>query len=296
MGHRILVAASIATALLLTTAPGMSQTQLPRPGQLPPPGGQTAPPQQRQQQIQQPQQQPPQQRQQQTQQPPQQPPQQAAAGPYKPVPITAPAAINDPSLAAFSKQLGEIADKKDRRALAGLVARDFFWFGDKGDKADKKKPGVDNLAKAISLDAKDGSGWDSLSGLAADPTAAPFEERKGAICAPADPAFNEDELDALIKSTGTDDGDWAYPFQPGLEMRAAPQPNAPVVEKLGMYFVRVVEDNSPANQDSIMLKVVAPSGKTGFVASDALSPLGNDKICFIKEAGNWRIVGYVGGE
>jgi len=294
MGHCIVAAAAIAAALLLATAmgPSLAQSQLPRPGQLPPPGGQPAPPQQRQQQTQ-PQQQ---QQQQQPQQRQQQPQQQAAAGPYKPVSISPPAPINDPSFEAFRKQLGAIADKKDRRALAGLVAQNFFWFGEKGDKADKRKPGIDNLAKAMSLNAKDGLGWDSLSGLAADATAAPFEERKGAICAPAEPNFNGQELEALTKSTGTEDGDWAYPFQPGLEMRAAPQPNAPVVEKLGMHFVRVMEDSGQTNQDNTMLRVVAPSGKTGFVPSDALSPLGSDQICYSKESGGWKIVGFIGGE
>jgi hypothetical protein len=279
MGHPILTTASIAAALLLAPAatPIQAQSQLPRPGQLPPAGGQMAPQQQQQQQ----------------QQPPQQ---QAAPRPYQPVSISPPPPLNDPSFEAFRKQLGAIADKKDRRALAGLVAQNFFWFGEKGDKADKKRPGIDNLAKAMSLDAKDGGGWDALYGLANDPTAAPFQERKGAICSPAEPNFNEQEFEALLKATDTQDGDWAYPFQPGLEMRAAAQPNAPVVEKLGMHFVRVMDDDNPANQGSPMLRVVAPSGKTGFVPSDALSPLGSDQICYIKEGGGWKIVGFIGGE
>ena len=32
-----------------------------------------------------------------------------------------------------------------------------------------------------------------------------------------------------------------------------------------------------------MLKVVTPSGKTGFVPAEALSPLGNDQLCYSKE-------------
>ena len=68
----------------------------------------------------------------------------------------------DPSFEAFRKQLGAIAEKKDRKALAGLVAQNFFWMGEKGDKADKKKPGIDNLAKAIQLDGKEAPGWEML--------------------------------------------------------------------------------------------------------------------------------------
>jgi len=259
MKPRVIAAVSIAS-LLLAAAPALSQSQLPRPGQLPPAGGQGAPPPQRG---------------------PAAPPQQPAAAPvkpYKPVSITAPAPVADPSFEAFRKQLGAVAQKKDRKALAGLVAPNFFWMGEKGDKADKKKPGVENLAKAIQLDGKEAPGWDLLSAAAADPT------------------FNGQELEALAKATGTEEGDWAYPTQTGLEVHAGQQPNSPVVEKLGLHFVRVMQDNAPGNQQSPMLKVVTPSGKVGFVPAEALSPLGNDQLCFSKEGGGWKISGFIGGE
>jgi hypothetical protein len=277
MKSRLIAAVSVA-ALLLAAAPALSQGQSPRPGQLPPAGGQGGPPPQRGQAG-----------------PPQQPAA-AAPKPYKPVSITAPAAVADPSFEAFRKQLGPIAEKKDRKALAGLVAPNFFWMGEKGDKADKKKPGVENLAKAIKLDGKDAPGWELLGGAAADPTGTPFPDRKDTICSPADPTFNAQELEALAKSTGTEEGDWAYPTQTGLDVHAGPQPNSPVVEKLGLHFVRVMQDNAPGNQQSPMLKVVTPSGKTGFVPAEALSPLGNDQLCFTKEGGGWKISGFIGGD
>ena len=277
MKPRIIAAVSI-TALLLAAAPALSQGQLPRPGQLPPPGGQGGPPPQRGQAA-----------------PPQQPAA-AAVKPYKAVSITAPAAVADPSFEAFRKQLGAIAEKKDRKALAGLVVPNFFWMGEKGDKADKKKPGIENLAKAIQLDGKEAQGWELLGAAAADPTGTPFPDRKDTICSPADPTFNPQELEALAKATGTEEGDWAYPTQTGLEVHSGPQPNSPVVEKLGLHFVRVMEDNAPGNQQNPMLKVVTPSGKTGFVPAEALSPLGNDQLCFTKEGAGWKISGFIGGD
>src|SRR6185295_5871812 len=278
MKARAIAAASIAASLLLATASlSSAQGQLPRPGQLPPPGqggppqrGPAAPPAQ----------------------PPAQPPA-AAAKPYKPVSIAAPAAIADPSFEAFRKQLGAVASKKDRKALAGLVAPNFFWMG---EKADKKKPSVENLAKAIQLDGKEAPGWEMLGAAAGDPTGTPFPDRKDTICSPADPTFNAQEFEALVKSTGTEDGDWAYPTQTGLDVHAGPQPNSPVVEKLGLHFVRVMEDNAPGNQQSPMLKVVTPSGKTGFVPAEALSPLGSDQLCFSKEGAGWKISGFIGGD
>ena len=64
-----------------------------------------------------------------------------------------------------------------------------------------------------------------------------------------------------------------------------------MIEKLGMHFVRVMEDDGPeppADQMP-MLKVVTPSGKVGFVPADALSPLGNDQLCYVKDATGWKI-------
>jgi hypothetical protein len=287
MRQRFIAAVSIGATLLLAAAasPGLAQNQLPRPGQLPPPGG-AQQPQQRPQPAQ------PQQQQQQAQ-----PPQQQGAGkPYKTVAVTAPKSMDDPSFEAFRKQLGAIAEKKDRAALAALVSRSFFWLGEKGDKADKKKSGIDNLAKAIGLDGKDADGWDTLAGFAADPTAAPYPEKKDTVCAPAQPDFNDDDFGALIKATGTEDADWGYPVQAGIEMHATPQANSPVIEKLGAHFVRVLEDEAAGNQQVPMLKVVAPSGKTGYVPADAISPLGNDEMCYVKEGGAWKIAGFAGGE
>ena len=79
-------------------------------------------------------------------------------------------------------------------------------------------------------------------------------------------------------------------------MRASAQPNSAVVEKLGMHFIRVMEDGTEPSGDNPMIKVVAPSGKVGFVPADAISPLGNDAICYAKEGGAWKISGFLGGE
>lgn len=289
MGARVASAVSITAALFLAAAAtSLAQSQLPRPGQLPPAGGQggqAGPPQRGQPAP------PPQQRGQPA------PPPQAAAAPYKAVTIAAPAPVSDPTFEAFRKQLGALADKKDRKALAALVAQNFFWMGEKGDRADKKKPGIENLAKAIGLDAKDGHGWETIGAFAADPTGSPFPDRKDTICAPADPVFNGQEFEALVKSTKTEEGDWAFPTQPGVEMHSAPQPNSPVAEKLGMHFIRVMQDNAPAgNPEEPMVRVVAPSGKTGFVPADAISPLGSDQICYSKEGAGWKISGFIGGD
>src|SRR5262249_20457153 len=123
-----------------------------------------------------------------------QPPAQAPApvlGPYKPVPITLPAGGNAPGFAAVRTHPGVLARKKDSAALARLVAANFFWVPEQKDIADKQKSGIDNLAKALSLDGTDGFGWEALAAYAAETTVMADPQRKGVFCAPADPIFDE---------------------------------------------------------------------------------------------------------
>ncbi len=137
-------------------------------------------------------------------QPPAQPPAQAPApvlGPYKPVPITLPPAVNDPTFGTFRDQLAEIAKNKDRAALARIVAANFFWIPEDKDIADKQKSPIDNLSKALSLDGADGFGWESLAAYAAETTAMADPQHQGVFCAPAEPTFDERAADELANAT-----------------------------------------------------------------------------------------------
>jgi len=232
-------------------------------------------------------------------QPPQKgPPPPAPAKPYTPIAVKLPSPVSDPSFEAFRKQLGETAAKKDRAGLAKLVvAQGFFWDGEKGDQADKKKAGVDNLSTALGLAGKQTDGWDMLQGYAQDPTGGAYPGKQGVICGPADPELDEKQLEDAAKATGTDPGDFAFPLADGVEVRAAPRADAPVTEKLGMVMVRIFPDPkqaAPAQNQIPMVRVVTPSGKVGFISSDFLSPLGNDQLCYVKDASGWKITGFVG--
>lgn len=269
----------------LIAAPAAAQQ---RPGQLPPPQPM----------------QPPQAAPQRPPGPPQQmqAPAQAQPKPYTALAVTMPGPANDPSFDAFRKQLGEIAAKKDRAALTRIVvAQGFFWDADNGDKADKKKSGVDNLAAAVGgFTGRDAQGWEALAAAASDPTIEPLADRKGVMCGPAGPQIDDKAFEALTKATGTDAGDWAFSTTPTLEVRSAGQPNAPVVEKLGMHLVWILADPPPqGNQQQNapqFVRVVTPSGKTGFVSIEAISPIGFDQLCYIKDASGWKIAGYSGGQ
>ncbi len=277
--RRAAVRSAWIAAILIAAAPAVAQAQLPRPKELPPAGGGPSQPQVRPQ----------------APKPEPAPPAQQAVKPrpYKPVAAGAPPSVSDPTFEAFRTQLGSIAERKDRAALAKLVvAKGFFWEGEKGDKADPKRSGIDNLSSALGLAARDGFGWDALAGFALDPTGAPMPDRKDAVCSPADPEFDPKALEELAKATGTDELDWGYPVQPGLEVRAAAQPNSPVIGKLGADFVWVAMDESQTSET--MLRIVTPSGQFGFVAADAIAPLGGNQLCYVKEGGGWKILGVIG--
>jgi hypothetical protein len=278
MRHYYLASTAVWLALLLLSA--AAQQPLPRPGQ----GAQPPAPSTTQRQP--------------SGGPQQEAPQLAPIKPYKPVAVTVPATISDPSLEAFRKQVIAAAQRKDRAALAKLVvAKGFFWESPDGRGADAKKSGIDNLSDALGLDAQDASGWEALGVMAAEANAAADPEHKGAVCAPPAPNIDARAFQALTEATDTDPSEWGYPSAPGLEVRQAGQDSAPVIEKLGMHLVRVLADQpaSPLAAVGGYIRIATPSGKAGFIRNDAIMSLLSEQLCYAKEAGGWRIAGVVGG-
>jgi hypothetical protein len=225
------------------------------------------------------------------------PPPAAPVKPYVAVPITAPAVFNDPSFIAFRNNLGDVARQKDRTALAKLVvATGFFWLQDK-DLADPSKSGIDNLATALDLDSNNETGWETLTEAAAEPTAAEPPQRKGILCAPATPSFDPQAFIKLLQTTDTDGNEWVFPVGNAQEVRAAAKPDAQVIDKMGLYFVRVLPDSTPPDNPGAppFLHVALPNGKSGYVATTAILPLATDQICYSKDASGWKIAGFLGG-
>jgi hypothetical protein len=230
-------------------------------------------------------------------------PQVAPPKPYKLVAVSLPPPYSDPSFDAFRKQIADIASHKDRAGLAKLITNTFFWMGEKGDKANKRKPGIDNLAAAIDLDSKDGGGWDILAEAANETTLEPIPDRKGVMCSPASPSYDQKGAAQNAKATGTDFADWGFPIKGGADVHAAAQANSPVIEKIGSVLVRVMPEepppgaqgNTPPPPGSTFVRVVTPSGKVGYVADNALGSLDVDQLCYIKDASGWKIAGYAGG-
>jgi hypothetical protein len=216
---------------------------------------------------------------------------------YKAIPVTIAPPYGDPSFAAFRKQMADIASKKDRAALAKITASNFFWMGEKGDKADKKKSGIDNLAAAIDLDDKDGFGWETIAAAASEPTLAEVPQRKGIMCSPAIPTFDVAAADAVATDTDTDPAEWGYIATPDVEVHGAAKADAPVIEKLGQNLIRIMPEQPADNateQPQPFLRVVTPSGKVGYVREELVSLFATEQICYVKDGSSWKIAGYAG--
>ncbi len=214
--------------------------------------------------------------------------------PYKPVAITPPGDMTDAAFIALRIQLADAVKKRDAVAVAKLVVgTGFFWERDKGDAASKRRSGYENLSAALGLGNKDSAGWDMLAAYAEDPTASVSPSRKGVYCAPADPGYDVAAFDKLLKATQTDAFEWGYPVSAGIDVRDKATASAPVIDKLGLHFVRVMPETKPAS--AAYQRIVTPSGKAGYVTIDSIAPFGNDQICYAKDAAGWKVRGYIGG-
>ena len=131
-------------------------------------------------------------------QPPQKgPPPPAPAKPYTPIAVKLPAPFNDPSFEAFRKQLGEIAREEGPRRPRQAGRRAGLLLGRReGRPGRQEEVRASTISRRRScLGGKQPVGWDMLQGYAADPTATAYPGKQGVICAPADPQFDEKQLE-----------------------------------------------------------------------------------------------------
>jgi hypothetical protein len=136
----------------------------------------------------------------------------AAPKPYKAIAVEPPQPFKDASFEEFRKHLGDVVKRKDRNALRKMVVdKGFFWETEDSDKADAKKSSFENFVTAVGLNAKDGSGWALLEAAAEERTLEEVQDRKGEMCAPASPRFDDNAFDELTKETKTGVADWGYP-------------------------------------------------------------------------------------
>jgi len=135
-----------------------------------------------------------------------------------------------------------------------------------------------------------------LAAFAAEATADPHSQRKGVICGPGEPKYDNAAASELGDQTGTTSASWYYPVSNGIEVRGGLARGSAVVGKLGMHLVWIYPDESPAGVvNAETVRIVLPSGTFGYVAADALMPLPGDLLCYSKEGNAWKLAGFIGG-
>ena len=113
-------------------------------------------------------------------------------------------------------------------------------------------------------------------------------QHNGLVCSPGEASFDEVAADELVDATQTDATDWVFPIRDGVEVRSGDRQDAAVIETLGLYLVRVIPDDPPANAVLSVIKVLTPSGKVGFVPLDSVLPIGGEQMCYVKEPSGWK--------
>ncbi len=224
----------------------------------------------------------------------------AATKPFSAVSVKLPPPPDDPSFAAFRRNLAAVARRRLFEELArNVTPQGFFWDRDFAESFDPKRTSAENLAAAIRLEHGSGTGWQMLADFAAEPTASAMPAAPGVLCAPGRPIFDQGDFDRLIDATRSSPTEWVYPRASGVELRAAPRPTSAVIETLGSYFVRIIGfETAPANADPLntsWTRIATPSGKVGYAAPDTLNSLATAQLCYVKDiTGRWTITGFIG--
>ena len=131
------------------------------------------------------------------------------------------------------------------------------------------------------------------------PRRAPWRipQRSGVFCAPAEAGFDDKIADELANATQTDASDWVFPIRDGIEVRSAAKQDAAVIEKLGLYLVRVSPGRFAHQRGPGVFCQSPDPQREGWVrACHSVLPIGGEQLCYTKEAAGWKIAGFLGGE
>lgn len=212
--------------------------------------------------------------------------------------------------AAFEKMRAAFADavtKKDVQALSLLVAPTFMWTigGQPADEMDLGRDAVHNFKvvfgfRALGKDADggvdDGPYWDALAAFAGDPTYYAATDSGNLICGPIAADVADDDLFEQARKkieTGDEGADWYFTLA-NTDVTKSPSDTA-VIAKINsaalpmLSFYPTAQQGQPAPQPT-HIEVLLPSGKSGWIAADALRPLFTTRLCYAKTpSGDWKI-------
>jgi hypothetical protein len=212
----------------------------------------------------------------------------AWAGPaYDRVPVQTMAQKPDRALTLAIANLRKAVARKDRKAIYAMLPPRFTIERDFGGVTNRK------LSARAQFDAAL-PGWNVLTRLAASASWGPWEKGSKLICGPAAlTEADERRIMRAAKQRGESEEDywfeWVYVDIDNVAVRAAPGFKAEVTGRINREAVRALE-----RKDG-WFKIALPDGREAFLSERVGLALFNDRICFARVRGKWRLAAYVGG-
>jgi hypothetical protein len=211
----------------------------------------------------------------------------SAAPSYDRVPVKTFAQKPDNALARAIKDLRSAVARKDRRAVYALLGPRFIIERDFGGLTNPKLSVRGQFDAAL-------PGWDVLARLAASNSWGPWEKGSKSMCGPA--ALTEADETRVIRAAKQrgDNGDdywfeWVYVDLDNVVVRDAPKFRANVVGRISREAVRAL------GRENGWFKVALPDSREAYLSERVGLALFNDRICFSRVRGKWRLSAYVGG-
>ena len=143
---------------------------------------------------------------------------------YGAVPLTLPRPLADAGLEAFRKGLPRPSTTLQGRSDQARGTARFLLGGRFRRIVRGGKVLADNFVRAFHFDHEGGDTWDRLAAVTAERAASRHPARRGVICAPGEPVYNDAALEKLYDATGTHGLDWAYPRAASTPVRTARKP------------------------------------------------------------------------
>lgn len=210
-----------------------------------------------------------------------------AAQTYDRVPVRTFAIKPDRALNQAITAFRSAVARKDRRAVHALLGPKFTIERDFGGLTNAKLSARGQFDAAL-------PGWDVLTRLSAANSWGPWEKGSKLICGPA--ALTQADESRVIRATkqrGDNEEDywfeWVYVDLDNVVVRDAPTFKGAVIGKISREAVRALE------RVEGWFKIALPDGREAFLSERVGLALFNDRICFARVKGKWRLSAYIGG-
>jgi len=216
----------------------------------------------------------------------------------------------DAAMAKMRMAFADAVGKKDMQALFALVGPTFVWMaqGEISDQFDFGRDALHNFkvvfgfrepGKVADGPVADGPFWDALAVFAADDT---FYEAGGTlVCGPAGARItDEGGFEKVRQRIGADDSVEWYFTRADTTATTAPGGGAPAGRISGQIAMPVLDVYPPLPEGQAAppvthLRVLLPSGKSGWIPITAALPLATDRLCYAAGPdGAWKIVAFDG--